>query len=151
VSVQRVSEQRVSAEPRAPLSQLDASGRLAWQATAAVGLLERFGDLVTVALEAVGSGDDEALDAALGERERLLRQLEPLLGDLAAARSTMTDGLVDGSNAQRAVATILRPVDDALRYANLLHVRLAAAVADRRVPSASAAPSGRRAPLALVR
>jgi len=137
----------VSAPYHAPVSPLEASGRLAWQATAAVGLLERFGDLVTVALQAVGSGDDATLDAALGERERLLRQLEPLLGDLAAARHAMTDGLVAGSNAQRAVETILRPVDDALRYAKLLHVRLADEVSGRPMP----ATPRQRAPLALVR
>jgi len=114
---------------------LEESGRLAWQASAAVGLLERFGDLLTVALEAVGSGDDEALDAALAERERLVAQLEPLLAALAAARESASawvppragdDAAASrGASASRAaIAVILRPVNEALRHAQHLHLRL---------------------------
>ncbi len=125
---------------------LEESGRLAWQATAAVGLLERFGDLLTVALEAVGSGDDHALDAALMERERLVAQLEPLLASLAAARELAARAPAAASRA--ALGVILRPVDDALRNAQHLHLRLADEVRSR---AESAPPSrGHAAPLALV-
>jgi hypothetical protein len=101
---------------------LEDSARLAVQATSAVELLERFGDLVIVALEAVGSGDDAALRAALAERERLMQALEPLLADLAVARHAAA--ATAGQNARAAVATILKPVDEALRHARLLHIRL---------------------------
>lgn len=139
---------RAAREPLPFEHPLEASGRLAAQATAAVGLLERFGDLVTVALEAVGSRDDVALRAALAERERLLGQLEPLLADLAAARQRVLDETLGGPNARRALSTILRPVDEALRYANLLHVRLTDEIADQ--PPAAPARTD-RAPLVLVR
>jgi hypothetical protein len=101
---------------------LEDSERLARQATAAVGLLERFGDLVIVALEAVGSGDGGALRGALAERERLMGELEPLLADLAAARHAAA--ATAGQNARAALTTILKPVDEALRHARLLHIRL---------------------------
>jgi len=127
---------------------LEASDRLAWQATAAVGLLERFGDLVLIALEAAGDGDDDLLRAALAERGRLLIQLQPLLADLAVARQQMSADEVAGPNARRALATILQPVDQALRYANLLHERLA----DELPPTpAPAARTLRRGSLTLVR
>jgi hypothetical protein len=129
---------------------LEACDRLAWQATAAVGLLERFGDLVLVALEAAGDGDDELLRAALTERQRLLSQLEPLLADLSGARQRMSQDEFAGPNARHALATILHPVDQALRYANVLHVRLTDELPERAVPVAPARPA-RRAPLALVR
>jgi hypothetical protein len=139
---------------------LEASDRLAWQATAAVGLLERFGDLVLVALDAAGDGDDDCLRAALAERGRLMVQLEPLLAELAMARQMMSRDELAGPNARRALATILQPVDHALRYANLLHARLAdeltpAPAPAPVVPAAPAASSDarpvRRGPLALVR
>ena len=138
--------------PSAPPAEhpLEASDRLAWQATAAVGLLERFGDLVLVALEAAGDSDDELLSAALAERQRLLSQLEPLLADLASARQRMSQDELAGPNARHALATILHPVDQALRYANVLHVRLADELPGRAVPVTPARPA-RRAPLALVR
>lgn len=127
---------------------LEHSDRLAHQATEAVGLLERFGDLVTVALEAVGAGDDAALRAALDERERLTVQLGPLLADLAAARQQVSRDEVAGPNARRALATILYPVDQALRYAKLLHARLADEVPLRAAPGATPV---RRGPLTLVK
>lgn len=135
---------------------LEESGRLAWQATAAVGLLERFGDLLMVALDAVGQGDDDVLDAALAERERLVAQLEPLLAALAGAReaasgwsgidaalraevrgaaasamSAVADAAGAVSASRAAIAVILRPVDEALRHAQHLHLRLADEVRDR--------------------
>jgi hypothetical protein len=45
-----------------------------------------------------------------------------------------------------AIAVILRPVDEALRHAQLLHVRLADEVRSRAVRT----PHASRAPLALV-
>jgi hypothetical protein len=127
---------------------LEASDRLAWQATAAVGLLERFGDLVLIALEAAGDGDDDLLRAALAERGQLLIQLQPLLADLAVARQQMSLDDVAGPNARRALATILQPVDHALRYANLLHERLADELPSTPAPAARPV---RRGPLTLVR
>lgn len=117
---------------------LEDSDRLAWQATAAVGLLERFGDLLAVALEAVGSGDDAALNAALVEREQVLVQLEPLLAALARARDAVARAPGSGPHARQALAGILRPVDQALRHAQLLHERLTDEV-------------GEWAPMAIVR
>ncbi|MBV9880269.1 MAG: hypothetical protein JO180_07230 [Gemmatirosa sp.] len=126
---------------------LEDSARLAWQASAAVGLLERFGDLLAVALDAVGNGHDATLASALAERERLMLQLEPLLAALAGARQGVL--AIDGDagvNARRALATILRPVDEALRHAQHLHLRLA-----DEAPQRPAAARGRGAPLALIR
>ena len=142
--------------PAYPVHPLEASDRLAWQATAAVGLLERFGDLVMVALDAVGSRDDAALHAALAERERLMAQLQPLLADLASARLGASELELAGPYSRRAVATILRPVDEALRYANLLHARLTDEVSEqtpiaRPQPQRQPQPQPRRAALALVR
>lgn len=137
---------------------LEDSERLAWQATSAAHLLERFGDLLTVALEAVGDSDDAALLAALGERDRLVSQLEPLLADLAVARQSLgawrfVGGSVDGpaGASERALAGILRPVDEALRYAQLLHVRLADEVRDRAERTDAGRTPRRGAPVALVR
>lgn len=119
--------------------------RLEDEAATAVALLERFGDLLGVALAAAGSGDDEALEAALAERAWVMAELEPLLASLAAARvraSTRVAGRrprtlrppVDVA----ALARILAPVDEALGHARLLHERLTDEV-------------GRRTMLALVR
>ena len=127
---------------------LEASDRLAWQATAAVALLERFGDLVLIAREAAGDGDDDLLRAALAERGRLLIELQPLLADLAVARQQVSRDEVAGPNARRALATILQPVDQALRYANLLHERLADELPPNPAPAARPVRRGR---LMLVR
>jgi hypothetical protein len=108
---------------------LEDSDRLAWQVSAAVGLLERFGAQLLVALDAVGRGNDPELDAALLERDRLVGQLEPLLAALAEARATVRSwpspsGAGAGSASHRALALILAPVDDALEHAQHLHRRL---------------------------
>ena len=132
--------------------------RLEDEAATAVALLERFGDLLAVALDAAGRGDDAALDAALGERAWVMAELGPLLASLAAARARVRPRRVGGPRATRAavpgadrrprplpapldaatLAGILDPVDDALRHARLLHERVADEV-------------GRKALLALVR
>lgn len=144
-----------AAAPAASLHPFEESGRLAWQVTAAVGLLERFGDLLMVALDAVGAGDDVALAAALSERGRLVAQLEPLLAALAAARESAgrwvppdaDDASARAAHASRAaIAVILRPVDAALRNAQHLHLRLADEVRGR----TEAGPAGLPAPLVLV-
>jgi hypothetical protein len=110
---------------------LEDSDQLAWQATAAVSLLERFGDLVVVALDAVGRGADDELERALCERGELVEELQPLLGALAAAREYMAHCALNTA-AARAVAEILAPVDDALRHAQLLHSRLSDEVREKR-------------------
>lgn len=146
--------------------------RLTWQASAAVTLLERFGHLLSVALQAVGDGDDAAFSLALAERDRLVTQLEPLLGALATARSEAeewaTPGAapsdapsaswcdevaLPGSLQALAVARILAPVDAALQHAQHLHVRLSDEVrgrATRRLAHRARTP-GRDAAVALVR
>jgi hypothetical protein len=127
---------------------LEESDRLAWQAEAAVGLLERFGELVSVALAAVAADDEDAFAAALAERERLVALLEPLLGDLAQARRRA--GTFATPRASEALAEILRPVDEALHYAQLLHSRLADEVSGRATrPEPPRAPR-RAKPIALV-
>ena len=108
---------------------LEDSDRLAWQASAAVDLLERFGAQLLVALDAVGCGNDAELDAALLERDRLVALLEPLLAAPAEARATVrawpSPGGADiDSASQQALALILAPVDDALEHAQHLHRRL---------------------------
>ena len=140
-----IAPSSLSGAATAAAHPLEDSDRLAWQATAAVDLLERFGDLLTIALDAVGSGDDLTLGEALVEREQLLVQLEPLLAALASARERVAASPMSGTHVRSALAAILRPVDEALRHAQLLHVRLADEVSDR--PTTP----GRRAPLALVR
>lgn len=146
-----------SSAPRHPLEDSD---HLAWQATAAVRLLERFGALLLVALDAVGRSDDAALDEALVERDRLVRQLEPLLAALAEARALVRDWPAAprapaDSASQRALTLILAPVDDALQHAQLLHKRLADETRDvlaRRTQAlAPARRDDRSGALALVR
>jgi hypothetical protein len=130
--------------------------RLEDEAATAVALLERFGDLLGVALDAAGRGDDAALEAAVGERAWVMAELGPLLASLAAARGRPRRA--GGPRPARALvraagrraralpaplddatlAGILDPVDDALRHARLLHERVADEV-------------GRKALLGLVR
>ena len=130
--------------------------RLEDEAATAVALLERFGDLLGVALDAAGRGDDAALDAAVGERAWVMAELGPLLASLAAARARPRRAgapraarpTVPGAGRRpralpapldaATLAGILDPVDDALRHARLLHERVADEV-------------GRKALLALVR
>jgi hypothetical protein len=116
----------LAAHGRHPLEDSD---RLAWQVSAAVRLLERFGAQLLVALDAVGRGDDPELDAALLERDRLVGQLEPLLAALAEARAIVRawpspSGAGVESVSHHSLALILAPVDDALEHAQLLHRRL---------------------------
>jgi hypothetical protein len=130
-----------------------ARSRLEDEAATTVALLERFGDLLGVALDAAGSGDDLALEAALEERAWVMRELEPLLASLATARAVTRPaaraarGRVRAARPRRSLAQplepavvdeLLAPVDEALRHARLLHERLTDEV-------------GRRAVLALVR
>jgi hypothetical protein len=122
---------RPSARPDASRHPLEDSDQLAWQATTAVSLLERFGDLVVVALDAVGRGADAELEQALAERGALVAELQPLLGALASARQFMS-ATPPHTAAARAVDEILAPVDDALRHAQLLHSRLSDEVRERR-------------------
>jgi hypothetical protein len=137
---------------------LEDSDHLAWQATAAVRLLERFGAQLLVALDAVGRFDDAGLDAALVERDRLVAQLEPLLAALADARARVRDwprisGAASNSATQQALTLILAPVDDALQHAQLLHRRLTdetREVLTRRTRQ-PAARGGRVGAVALVR
>jgi hypothetical protein len=155
----------------APPSALGDSDRLAWQASAAVAMLERFGELLTIALDAVGDGDDVAFTHALVERDRLVVQLEPLLGALASARSEAhawpapvpsltaesADHWRDDPEATAAMtaltlARILAPVDDALQHAQHLHVRLSSEVGGRVTRRLTdRARTARPAAVALVR
>ncbi len=128
--------------------------RLEDEAATAVALLERFGDLLGVAPDAAGRGDDEALEVAVAERAWVMAELEPLLASLAAARSRAREGRPAGAAQAKGkrrgagalppavdaatIARITAPVDDALRHARLLHERLTDQV-------------GRRTMLALVR
>ncbi len=139
---------------------LEDSDRLAWQAAAAVSLLERFGAQLLVALDAVGRGNDPELDAALLERDRLVAQLEPLLAALAVARATVRawpSPVAPGvdSASHHALALILAPVDDALEHAQHLHRRLSdetrEVVARRGCESASVRRARRGGSLVLVR
>jgi hypothetical protein len=139
---------------------LEDSDRLAWQASAAVALLERFGAQLLVALDAVGRGNDPELDAALLERDRLVAQLEPLLAALAEARASVRAwpspaGQGVDSASQHALALILAPVDDALEHAQHLHRRLSdetrEVLARRGSESASVGRARRGGSLVLVR
>jgi hypothetical protein len=130
--------------------------RLEDEAATAVALLERFGDLLGVALDAAGRGDDDALEAAVAERAWVMAELEPLLASLAAARGRARGqagrppspapaqgkrrraGALPPAVDAATVARITAPVDDALRHARLLHERLTDQV-------------GRRTMLTLVR
>jgi hypothetical protein len=153
------SSSDAGARARHPLEDSD---HLAWQATAAVRLLERFGAQLLVALDAVGRSDDPALDAALLERDRLVAQLEPLLAALAEARARVRDWPTSpsaDSASQQALTLILAPVDDALQHAQLLHKRLADETRDvieRRTRTSVRTPAavrrgGRGGAVALVR
>lgn len=122
--------------------------RLEDEAATAVALLERFGDLLGVALTAAGDGDDDALDAAVAERAWVMAELEPLLASLSAARGASRRPRAGALGARRrpafppavdpvTLARILAPVDEALRHARLLHERLST-------------EAGRRGTLSLV-
>ena len=143
---------------------LEDSDLLAWQATAAVRLLERFGDELLVALHAVGGGDDAGLEAALLERDRLVTQLEPLLAALAEARAQTRDWPTSArpldppgtpTASQSALALILAPVDEALEHAQHLHRRLTDETRDtlarRTAAVATVRRAGRGGAMALVR
>lgn len=130
-----------------PLAAWDGPGavraRLEDEAATAVALLERFGDLLGVALDAAGQGDDDALDAAVAERAWVMAELEPLLTSLSAARGESRRRPRVGAAAGRrppafppavdapTLARILAPVDEALRHARRLHERLSGEVARR--------------------
>lgn len=93
---------------------------LARDAAAIVVLLERFGDLLAEALDAAGRGADEEFAVAVAERTRVTTALGARLSALADARQVARrDGIPDAQ-----IAAVLRPVDEALRYAQLLHDRV---------------------------
>ena len=116
---------------------------LARDAAAVVILLERFGDLLTEALDAAGRGADEDFAVAVAERTRVTAALGTRLAALAVARQVARrDGVTEAQ-----IEAALRPVDDALRHAQLLHER----VADDVVPPAPGRAVRDRPVLALVR
>ena len=116
---------RAAADPAPPAwdGAAAAHARLEDEAVTAVALLERFGDLLAV-----------ALDAAVAERAWVVSELRPLL---AALREAKRSGAHVPAEAAR-LAQVLAPVDVALRQAGLLHERLTDDV-------------DRWAPIALVR
>ncbi|HEY0777150.1 MAG TPA: hypothetical protein VGD56_04210 [Gemmatirosa sp.] len=94
---------------------------LARDAATVVILLERFGDLLTEALDAAGRGADEDFAVAIAERTRVTTALGTRLAALAVARQVARrDGVTEAE-----IDAALRPVDDALRHAQLLHDRIA--------------------------
>jgi hypothetical protein len=127
---------RAAADPAPPAwdGAAAAHARLEDEAVTAVALLERFGDLLAVALDAAGRGAEDALDAAVAERAWVVSELRPLL---AALREAKRSGAHVPAEAAR-LAQVLAPVDVALRQAGLLHERLTDDV-------------DRWAPIALVR
>lgn len=98
-----------------------AAPSLAHDATAIVVLLERFGDLLADALDAAGRGADEEFAVAVAERGRVTTALGNRLAALAIARQMARR---DGATPAQ-IAAALRPVDLALRHAQLLHDRVA--------------------------
>ncbi len=94
---------------------------LARDAAAIVRLLERFGDLLSEALDAAGRGADEDFAVAVAERTRVTAALGTRLAALAVARQVaLHDGATDAQ-----ISAALCPVDAALRHAQLLHERVA--------------------------
>ena len=110
------------ASPAAPAWDAPAAARarLDDEAATAVALLERFGDLLAVALDAAGRGAGEALDAAVAERAWVVAELRPLLASLGEARATRPRSAAQAAE----LARVLAPVDEALRHAGLLHTRI---------------------------
>lgn len=94
--------------------------RLEDEVATAVALLERFGDLLVVALDAAGQGADDALEAAVAERAWVMAELSPLLVALGEARTAYPHSPARAAE----LARVLAPVDDALRNAGLLHARV---------------------------
>lgn len=95
---------------------------LACDTAAIVALLERFGALLTEALDAAARGRDEDLAVAVAERGRIITALGNRLAALALARHVaQREGVSDAE-----VAATLRPLDAALGNARLLHDRTAA-------------------------
>ncbi|GJG86633.1 hypothetical protein tb265_18140 [Gemmatimonadetes bacterium T265] len=115
---------------------------LAREAAAVVILLERFGGLLADALDAAGRGADDEFAVAVAERARVTTALGNRLARLAILRQIARR---NGASAAE-VAMALRPVDDALRHAQLLHDRIADE--DERVFTT---PFGERPALTLVR
>ncbi len=107
------SEPAASADPAAIAT-------LARDAAVVVILLERFGDLLADALDAAGRGADEELAVAVGERTRVTAALGNRLAALAITRQVARR---HGATTTQITAT-LRPVDDALYHAQLLHDRV---------------------------
>lgn len=98
-----------------------ARSALARDAAAIVVLLERFGGLLTDALDAAGRGAGEDFVVAVAERGRVTVALGNRLAALALARQIAEQ---DGTPPAE-IASALEPVDRALRYAQLLHERVA--------------------------
>lgn len=94
---------------------------LARDATAIVVLLERFGDLLTDALDAAGRGADDDFAVALAERGRVTTALGNRLAALTIARQIAER---DGATPAQ-IAAAMSPVNEALRHAHLLHDRVA--------------------------
>lgn len=93
---------------------------LARDTAAVVVLLERFGDLLADALDAAGRGADEELAVAVAERTRVTAALGNRLAALAITRQVARR---DGATTAQITAA-LRPVNDALYHAQLLHDRV---------------------------
>ncbi len=97
-----------------------AGADLARDAATVVVLLERFGDLLTEALDAAGRGAEEEFAVAVAERGRVTAALGNRLAALALARQVARRGGATPGD----IAAALRPVDRALRHAQLLHDRV---------------------------
>jgi len=106
---------------QAATRRLPALTALVRDADAIVVLLERFGDLLADALSAAGRGADEEFAVAVAERARVTTALGNRLAALAIARRMARR---NGATAAE-LRDALRPVDEALRHAQLLHDRVA--------------------------
>lgn len=135
---------RCTSHGPAPITSPTAIDRLAHDAAAVVALLERFGALLTDALDAAGRGADDEFATAVGERARVTAALRPRLATLNAARRALRHA--PAAEADR-LAAVLRPVDDAVEYARLLHLRVTDAPDDGACVSRPSASAG----LTLVR
>lgn len=100
------------------------------EARAIVILLERFGDLLTDALDAAGRGADDEFAVAVAERGRVTAAISTRLAAIAITRQVARRDGATGAE----IAAALRPVDAALHHAHLLHDRVADEPEDATVP-----------------
>jgi hypothetical protein len=107
------------------------TGRLASRAAEAEALLVRFNAASEAALAALARGDHDALTTALDVREALQQEIDRAIGEIAVTRARFAPNAEvtarGGRVVDRAVEQYCEPLEELVRAAQALQVRLEAA------------------------